>query len=659
MDKKTIIGLILIFLVFMGYMWWTAPSKEEIAAQKAKRDSMILAEQLRIDSLEKAQALAQSQNAKIEDGLYSNNDSTRNIAWNAAKNELGAFSNNIDGDTLTLEVKNKLLQLQFTNIGAYINSAILTQYRTFDSLPLQMITSDRNLNLMFSTVNNKIINTEELVFKTYYNGEPVTEDATFEITGDSAVVSMRAYANNEGDASLEYNTEKYLEFCYTIYPESYLIGFDIRFHGLQNIINSDNRFMDLTWNNKLNRQEKNKENERRNSSIYYKPVNDGVDYISEGKDKVEKLKTPLRWVSFKQQYFCNVLIAESEFVNADIETKTNIKDTQSHYLCDMGAIIGIPYEPTKNYSMDMQFYYGPSKYSILSDIGMELDHQIPLGWGFFLLQWINRFVVIPVFNFLDTFNWNYGFIILVLTVLVKLVLLPVAYKSYRSSAVMKVLQPEVNEINARYPKQEDALKKQQSVMALYKKAGVNPMLGCIPLLLQLPILYAMFRFFPACIELRQQGFWWVDDLSSYDSIINLGFNIPFYGDHVSLWCLLMAAVNLAYTHMTMSQTSQVNAMPGMKFMMYAMPVMMLFLLNSFSSALNYYYFLSMCITILQMWLIRKLTNEEKIRKKIQLATINAKSKPVKKSKFMTRIEEMQRINQEMERQRNNQNTKKR
>jgi YidC/Oxa1 family membrane protein insertase len=225
---------------------------------------------------------------------------------------------------------------------------------------------------------------------------------------------------------------------------------------------------------------------------------------------------------------------------------------------------------------------------------------------------------------------------------------------------MRVLQPEINEINAKYPKQEDAMKKQQAVMALYKKAGVSPMSGCLPMLLQFPILIAMFRFFPACIELRQQGFWWVDDLSSYDSILNFGFNIPLYGDHISLWCLLMAAVNLWYTHITMKQQAATNTMPGMKFMMYAMPIFMLFALNSYSSGLNYYYFLSMCITIIQMWAIRKFTDEDKIREKIRLATISAKNKPVKKSKFMQRLEEMQRMNEELERQRaNNKNNRKR
>jgi len=655
MDRKSIIGLILIFLVFMGYMWWTAPTEEELAAQRAMRDSIMRAEQMRIDSLERAQNLSLAQENTLESQLQSDNDSIRFAALAMAKNELGAFSNNLEGDSVTISVNTSVLNLEFSNLGARVKSAILSDYKTYDSLPLQLLSPNEQLNLVFLAQGNKLINTEKLVFKTFCNNVQLTDDATLNVEKDSLVISMRAYT----DDSTGYNENQYLEFRYIVYPENYLVDFDIVFHGLNDVIQVQ-PYVDLYWNNQLIRQEKNKENERRTSSIYYKPISDDVDYITEGRDEVEKQNTPLQWISFKQQYFCNVLIADKEFSNADLETRTNVRDTNSHYLCDMSAVIGLPYESVADYTVGMKFYFGPNKYRELADIGMQLDRQIPLGWGFFLLQWINRFVVIPVFNFLESFNWNYGFIILILTLLVKLVLFPIAFKSYRSSAVMRVLQPEINEINAKYPKQEDAMKKQQAVMALYKKAGVSPMSGCLPMLLQFPILIAMFRFFPACIELRQQGFWWVDDLSSYDSILNFGFNIPLYGDHISLWCLLMAAVNLWYTHITMKQQAATNTMPGMKFMMYAMPIFMLFALNSYSSGLNYYYFLSMCITIIQMWAIRKFTDEDKIREKIRLATVNAKNKPVKKSKFMQRLEEMQRMNEELERQRaNNKNNRKR
>ncbi|MBQ8044725.1 MAG: membrane protein insertase YidC, partial [Bacteroidales bacterium] len=425
MDRKSIIGLILIFLVFMGYMWWTAPTEEELAAQRARRDSIMRAEQMRIDSLERAQNLSLTQENTLESQLQSANDSIRLAALAMAKNELGAFSNNLEGDSVTISVNTSTLNLEFSNLGARVKSAILSDYRTYDSLPLQLLSPSEQLNLVFLAQGNKLINTEKLVFKTFCNNIQLTDDATLNVEKDSLVISMRAYT----DDSTGYNENQYLEFRYIVYPESYLVDFDIVFHGLNDVIQVQ-PYVDLYWNNQLIRQEKNKENERRTSSIYYKPVSDDVDYISEGRDEVEKQNTPLQWISFKQQYFCNVLIADKEFSNADLETRTNVRDTNSHYLCDMSAVIGLPYESVADYTVGMKFYFGPNKYRELADIGMQLDRQIPLGWGFFLLQWINRFVIIPVFNFLESFNWNYGFIILILTLLVKLVLFPIAFKSY-------------------------------------------------------------------------------------------------------------------------------------------------------------------------------------------------------------------------------------
>jgi YidC/Oxa1 family membrane protein insertase len=277
-----------------------------------------------------------------------------------------------------------------------------------------------------------------------------------------------------------------------------------------------------------------------------------------------------------------------------------------------------------------------------------MEKIIPLGWGFFLLQWLNRFIIIPVFDFLQGFNLNMGIIILILTILVKIVLFPLAYKSYASSAKMKVIQPEINKINEKYPKQDQAMQKQQATMNLYKRAGINPMAGCLPMLFQFPILVAMFRFFPSSIELRQQSFLWADDLSTYDSIINMNFNIPFYGNHVSLFCLLMTAAQLVYTKWTMNSQTQNNSIPGMKIMMYGMPIFMLFMLNSFSAALNYYYFISLLITIIQMWVIKKTINEQKV-----LDTLEKNSKkPLKKSKWQQRMENLEKQNKQLVAQRN-------
>jgi len=303
----------------------------------------------------------------------------------------------------------------------------------------------------------------------------------------------------------------------------------------------------------------------------------------------------------------------------------------------MSASINIPLNLTSNQSILFSFYFGPNKYNTLRKYHLDLERQIPLGWSFFLMQWINRYAVIPVFDFLSKFALNYGIIILILTLLLKIVLFPIAYKTYTSSAKMRVLKPDVDEIGNKFPKKEDAMKKQQAVMALYKKAGVNPMSGCVPLLLQMPILIALFRFFPSSIELRQQSFLWAHDLSSYDSILNLPFTIPFYGDHVSLFCLLMTISTIIYTKINNDMMSgSTQQMPGMKTMMYLMPVMFLGFFNDYSSGLSYYYLLANLITFAQMWAFRKFVNEDAIRVKIQ----ENKKKTVKVSSFQKRLEDM-------------------
>ena len=302
----------------------------------------------------------------------------------------------------------------------------------------------------------------------------------------------------------------------------------------------------------------------------------------------------------------------------------------------MEATLSLPFNASKDKQLDLAFYFGPNKYNIMRSYHLDLEKQIPLGWSFFLMQWINRFAVLPVFNFLEGFNLNYGIIILILTILLKIVLFPIAYKTYLSSAKMRLLKPEVDEISAKFPKKEDAMKKQQATMALYKKAGVNPMSGCVPMLLQFPILLAMFRFFPASIELRQEAFLWADDLSSYDSIFDLPFNIPFYGDHVSLFTLLMTISTIIYTKINNDMMSTGNQLPGMKTMMYLMPVMFLGFFNSYSSGLSYYYLLANLITFAQMYAIRSFVNEDKLHAQIQ----ENKKKPVKKSNFQKRLEEM-------------------
>lgn len=649
LDKNTIIGLVLMFLVFIGYIWWTKPSKEEIAKQKAYYDSIELVKQ---DSIEKhKQALAIQK--LIDDSIAANDTLAQQTAAEKTRTAAGVFACNLDGEPLTVSVKNELLSLDINSRGAVIDNVVLSEYTSYGDLPLDLIgKGNDSLNLTFSTTDNIVINTADLNFTTFVNGQKTEGETKLELSGDDSVrIALRAYINGIDSASIGIDENRYLEFAYIVHGNSHEVKFDINFHGLEKTLQPVD-YLDLRFKEKLTRHEKHAEGksgrgdqERMYSSIYYKPTNDNADNLRDGTDGVEKVNTPLQWVAFKQQFFSTILIADSAFDNAELRTVTE-QDSNKRYLCTMEGNIGIPFQLSSDYSVGMRYYFGSNRYRTFRNMDIGLERVLPLGWGFFAIQWVNRFAIIPVFNFLEKFNWNYGIIIIILTILVKLVLFPIAYKSYSSSAVMRILQPEIAKINEKFPKKEDALKKQQAVSALYKKAGVSPMAGCLPMLLQLPILYAMFRFFPASIELRQQPFLWSDDLSTFDSILDLPFNIPIYGDHISLFCLLMFALQFVYTWYTMRQQASQQSIPGMKFMMYFMPFMMLFMFNSMSAALNFYYFLSLCITMLQMVIIRRTINEEKIRKRIELASV--KNKPQKKSRLMKRLEEMQKRSEEMQ-----------
>ena len=650
MDKNTIIGLVLMFAVFIGYIWWTAPSKEEREKAQAYQDSVYKAYTDSVARAEEARAAQQL----LADSIAAKDTAAQQTALEQARKAAGAFACNLEGENTTISVKNDVFSLDINSLGAKIDNVVLSEYTSYGDLPLDLIgKGNDSLSLTFSTKNYEAISTGNLNFTAFVNGAPANGDTQLELSGnDSATVSMRAFVAGT-DSTTAMDPNRYLEFRYTIRGNSHEVKFDIHFHGLQGTV-QDNSSLTLFFKEQLTRHEKHAvgksgrgDQERMYSSIYYKPSNDNADNLRDGTDGDENVKSPLQWIAFKQQFFSTILIADSAFENADLRTSTS-QSADERYLCDMESTIGLPFSPTDDYTFGMRYYFGSNKYRTLRNMDLGLERILPLGWGFFAIQWVNRFAIIPVFNFLEQFNWNYGIIIIILTILVKLVLFPIAYKSYSSSAVMRILQPEVAKLNEKYPKQEDALKKQQAMSALYKKAGVSPMAGCLPMLLQLPILYAMFRFFPASIELRQQPFLWADDLSTFDSILDLPFNIPIYGDHISLFCLLMFGLQFVYTWYTMRQQASSQSIPGMKFMMYFMPFMMLFMFNSMSAALNFYYFLSLCITMLQMVIIRRTINEDKIRKRIELANAKAKNKPQKKSKFMKRLEEMQKQAEQMQ-----------
>lgn len=633
MNRDTTIGFILIALILVGYSIWMTPSKEELAAQKQKQDSIMMVRQQQrlIDSVRMLEALKQEEVKALETLPLDVIQGDSSDAFRALQDRYGFFAVSASGEEKQWIAENKHMKLTFASKGGFIKQIELKNYQTWDTLPLVIFDpSTAKLDVSFFS-KNRTINTSELFFVPYINGVVFNGENFPSVTGDSLTISLRAFAADGNQT----NAGQYLALEYVLYPDTYKVGFNIVFEGMSSVVASNTSFVNLDWSVDLLNQER--AVDRFNGpTIYYKHLNDEVDYLSETKSDEESIKTRVKWISFKQQFFSSALVANDFFENADLKTFDKEKFSNVRYMKSMNASMDLPVNPGASEKISMFFYFGPNSYSVLKSFDLDLERQIPLGWGFFLLAWINIYLVIPVFNILGSFGWNYGIVILVLTIILKMVLLPIAYKTYTSSAKMRVLKPEVDEINAKYPKQEDAMKKQQAIMGLYKRAGANPMSGCIPMLLQMPILIAMFRFFPSSIELRQKSFLWAHDLSSYDSILDLPFNIPFYGEHVSLFTLLMTVSTIIYTHMNNQMMgSQSTQLPGMKTMMYLMPIMFLGLFNNYSSGLSYYYLLANLITFAQMYLFRFAINEDKLRLKIE----ENKKKPVKKSAFQQRLEE--------------------
>jgi YidC/Oxa1 family membrane protein insertase len=550
------------------------------------------------------------------------------ITPSVKRDTLDVFAGSSVGSDEIYQIENDLMIVGISAKGGKIISVELKDYHTYDSLPLILFDPDKtNFGLTFF-VNGRPINTNELYFQ-------LVENKSLVVSGkESQPFAMRLYSDQSDTA---FNPNSYVEFLYTIKGNEYMLDFDINFVGMNKNMEQSDNFIGLNWNTELLQTEKSTD-QFNGTTVYYKYYQDEVDFLSETKDDNENLITRVKWIGFKQRFFTSTLIANDYFLNAQIKAFTLAEPKDKKYLRSLDAAINLPFILSENTTIPMSFYFGPNKYKTLRQYKLDLERQIPLGWGFpYLLAWINRFAVLPVFNFLEGFGWNYGIIILILTILLKIVLFPIAYKSYVSSAKMRLLKPDIDELGQKFPKKEDAMKKQQATMDLYRRAGVNPMAGCIPMLLQFPILIALFRFFPAAIELRQEAFLWADDLSSYDSILDLPFDIWLYGSHVSLFTLLMTISTIIYTKVNQDlMGSSQQMMPGMKTMMYIMPVMFLGIFNNYASGLSYYYFLANVITFAQIWVIKQFINEDKIRKQIEE---NKKRPAKKKSGWQKRLEE--------------------
>lgn len=616
MDKNSLIGLLLIGVILVGTTYFLQPEQPAQQDRQATEKQDDVREEAPQRATQKPQTADEVEpEEKVESG----------------KN-LGKFSNLQEGTEKEITVENELLKLVFTNKGGTLKKVLLKEYNTYEGEPVSLI-RDGNSKLSYKFFHeNKKIETADLFFE-------FREGQSQSISGnDSLVIRLRA---SIGDG-------QYMEQVYTIHGKKYTVDYHVDLVGFDKIMPKSARYYELDWKSTLLQQEKSLSDEQEKSTIYFKFLNDSPDYLSETKSDDEDLPNQVHWVSFKQKFFTKAIIAPGGFERGSIEVdRERLRDGE---VAKMYAGLSIPFEHLPSERQKMQLFFGPNHYKVLSSLNVGLEDQIPLGWGIF--GWINKYLVINVFNFLDSFIASYGIIILLLTIFIKLLVTPFTYKSYISSAKMRVLKPELDKLKEKYGK--DMTKLQSEQMKLYRQTGVNMFGGCLPLLLQFPFLIAMFRFFPASIELRHESFLWAEDLSSYDSIFDFpgGFSIPFYGDHVSLFTLLMAGSTVLYAKLNaQNQTSAMNnemqAMQ-MKMLMYVMPLVLLPVFNNYASGLSYYYLVYNVLSFAQMYGFRKLVDEDKIRK--QLEENKVKRKHMKKSKFQMKLEEMAKKQEEMKRQ---------
>ena len=622
MDRNSILGIVLIVAILFGYTWYTMPNAEEQARITHQQDSLAnIALEERAREAEKAlrdtTARAQVDTAFAATGATVSasdttlSDSLRNAV---AQQRFGIFHTASEGKSEEVVIENERLQVSISTRGARPSVIRLKEYQTYQKTPLLLADPDSGAYEFKFFAKGVDVSTREL----FFTAERLGADG----------VRFKAATTDPG---------KYLQVTYQLDTASYFMDVKAEFVNLEAEVDPGNLF--FRWELAGLNNEKYLPAEIQKCGVYYKYFSTDRDYLSETAADEKKLDGRTNWVAFKQDFFTVALVSTEGFAGNGSEIAiTPLTDSThtKHY----SAKLYFDKERSAQLSVPFRMYLGPNHYGTLHRTEIpQFEKIIDLGWGIF--GWMNRWLVIPIFNFLDGWGWNYGIIILVLTIVIKLLLMPLTYKNLVSSTKMRVLKPEIEAINAKN-KDADALKKQSATMDLYRKAGVNPASGCLPMLVQMPVLYAMFRFFPASIELRQEKFLWADDLSSYDSILNLPFNVPMYGDHISLFTLLMSISTIAYSLINQNQMPQQQGMPSMKLMLWLFPIMMLFFLNNFSSGLSYYYLLANVISILQMTLLKSwFVNEDKIRAQL----LQNMKTPRKKSRWQQRLEDMQKQQQ--------------
>lgn len=631
MDKNTWIGFGLIALILIGFSFFNRPSKEELARRQHYRDSIALVQQ---------QKEAEAAAVAVLDSINSAADMDSAVFQERHEQILAQYGNfavAAEGEKELFAVENDVLRLVFSTQGAGIYSAELKNYKAYgDSVNnLQLfIGAERELNYTLVTRNDRVLSTCNLFFQ---KQEIHTDNA------GNQVVTLRLMTDVE---------DSYIDFVYTIPQADYMIGFDIKAHNMQQILAANLNALEMDWNQIIPQQERGRKFEERYAQLQYMFMNRDMEKLSEAKHDQEKENAKIRWVAYKDQFFSSVMISEDGFESSVLESTPQGKD--SRYIKEYKTNTSFFFDPSGEKVSAFRMYLGPNHYNTLKayDKGkqkyelLNLRSLVPLGWE--IVAWINRILVIPMFDLFTSWGIGIGWVILLMTLVIKLIILPFTFKSYQSSAKMRVLKPQLDEINAKYPP-EKMQERQQETMKLYSKAGVSPMSGCLPMLFQMPVVMAMFWFFPTAIELRGQSFLWADDLSAYDAILSWDMYIPIiswaFNNHISLFTLLMTATNIVYTVLNMQTQAGGNdpSMKMMKWMMYLMPVMFLFIFNDYAAGLSYYYFISLLITILQTMVFRWTLNDQRVLE--QMAKAQAKKQNKKKSGFMARLEQVQREQQ--------------
>lgn len=617
MDKNTLVGFALIGAVIVGFGIWNRPSQEEMERARHYQDSIQAVTQKQ-EEIRKAQEEAAAKTIQV--------DST------------SALFSATQGTEQFTTLENNLVQLTFTNKGGRVCKAMLKEYNDQKHQPLVLFDgTDASLNIGFAGKNENIL-TEQMFFET----TQVTD----------STVTMRLNAGNGG----------HLDFIYKLLPESYVVDFTVQAVGMQNFFSPSSKSMSVNWKQRARQMEKGYTFEQRYTSLTYKPNGDSFDYLSETKDEKETIPAVLDWVAFKNQYFSCVFMAEKNFENATLESRMEQKG--SGYMKNYQADMETAFDPTGANPSRFQFYFGPNHFKTLlasndlsfKDKDQELEDLVYLGWP--IIRLINRWFTINLFDWLSSWGLSMGLVILLMTIIVKVLVLPTTYKSFMSSANMRALKPYIDKISAKYPNKEDALKKQQETMALYSQYGVSPMGGCLPMLIQTPVFMALFFFVPNAIELRQESFLWASDLSSYDDLISWSTSIPLLGNHLSLFCLLFSVATVVNQIIMMKQQDMGNnpQMAAMKWMMYIMPVMFFFIFNEYASGLSYYYFISSLIGILTMWIMRRMTDEKKLLAQLEA---NKKAPSQKKaSGLMAKLEALQKEQERLQKERQERMNKK-